>query len=199
VRCLDPEASAAMVAAIDDAKARRDTLGGVVEVRAFGLPPGVGTGVVTRERLDARLAGGLMSVPAIKGVEIGGGFALAARPGSEVHDEIHHEPEHGFVRPTNNAGGIEGGMTNGEPVVARAAMKPLATLMRPMRSVDTATLEPADALLERSDVCAVPAAGVVCEAVVAYELARAMRFKFGGDHLDDMRAALDHYRARLPG
>ena len=180
-------------AAVDAARADRDTLGGVVEVRARGVPPGLGSYATRAQRLDARLAAALMGTQAVKGVEIGDGFALARARGSEAHDEILPGPR----RETNRAGGIEAGTTNGEEVVVRAAMKPLPTLMRPLRSVDLASGEPAEALVERSDVAAVEALAVVAEAAVAFELARAAREKFGGDALADMVAAHRAYVERI--
>jgi chorismate synthase len=180
-------------AEIDAARADRDTLGGVVEVRAHGVPPGLGSYASKETRLDARLAAALMGIQAVKGVEIGDGFALAALRGSAAHDEI--EPDR--RRATNRAGGIEGGVSNGEEVVVRAAMKPLPTLMRPLRSVDLATGEPGQALVERSDTSAVEALAVVAEAAVAFELARAAREKFGGDALGDFVAAYRAYLERL--
>jgi len=197
VRCLDPEASRAMVAHINEQRKANESLGGVFEVRAFGLVPGLGSHVSWEERLDGRLAGALCSIQAIKGVGMGAGFALAGRPGSEAHDEIFHSAERGFYRETNRAGGLEGGMTTGDPLIAAAAMKPLPTLTKPLRSVDTQTLQPAEALRERTDSCTVPAAGVVGETMVAFVLADAYRTKFGGDHVDDMRAAIDAYRERI--
>jgi chorismate synthase len=179
--------------ATDAARADRDTLGGVVEVVATGAPPGLGSYADKPDRLDARLASALMGIQAVKGVEIGDGFALARMRGSEAHDEI--EPDR--RRATNRAGGLEAGVTNGEPVVVRAAMKPLPTLMRPLRSVDLATGEPGEALVERSDVQAVEALAVVAEAAVAWELARAAREKFGGDALQDFVAAHVAYRGRI--
>jgi chorismate synthase len=197
VRCLDPEASRAMVQHINVQRKRNESLGGVFEVVAFGLVPGLGSHVSWEERLDGRLAGALCSIQAIKGVGLGEGFALAGKPGSQAHDEIFWTPERGFYRETNHAGGLEGGMTTGDPLVARAAMKPLPTLTKPLRSVDIATKEPAAALRERTDSCTVPAAGVVGEAMVAFVLADAYRAKFGGDHLNDVLAAVDAYRARI--
>jgi chorismate synthase len=197
VRCLDPEATRAMVAHIDRQRKANESLGGVFEVRAFGLVPGLGSHVSWEQRLDGRLAGALCSIQAIKGASIGDGFALAAQPGSQAHDEIFHAPGRGFYRETNRAGGVEGGMTNGEPLIVRAAMKPLPTLTKPLRSVDLATLEPAQALRERTDSCTVPAAGVVGEAMVAFVLADAYRDKFGGDHIDDVQSALAAYTARI--
>jgi chorismate synthase len=181
-------------AAIDAARADRETLGGIVGVRATGMFPGLGSYATPAERLDGRLAGGLMSIQAVKGVEIGEGFALAGRRGSQSHDEIAP----GLGRLSNHAGGLEGGVTNGEDLVVRLAMKPLPTLMRPLRSVDLETGEPGDALVERSDTAAVEALAVVAEAVVAWELARAAREKFGGDSLHDMLAASRAYRERIP-
>ncbi|HHW42854.1 MAG TPA: chorismate synthase, partial [Desulfotomaculum sp.] len=173
VYCIHPEAAEAMMRAIDRAREDGDSLGGVFEVRVYGLPPGLGSYAQWDRRLDGRLAGALMSIQAIKGVEIGAGFAGAARPGSRVHDEIFYSREKGFYRRTNRAGGLEGGVTNGEPLVVRAAMKPIPTLYKPLRSVDLASREPFEASVERSDICAVPAACVVGEAVVAWELAAA--------------------------
>jgi chorismate synthase len=197
VRCLDAEASRAMVEHINVQRKANESLGGVFEVRAFGLVPGLGSHVSWEERLDGRLAGALCSIQAIKGVGLGEGFDLAAKPGSQAHDEIFYSPERGFHRQTNHAGGLEGGMTNGDPLIVRAAMKPLPTLTKPLRSVDIATHEPAEALRERTDSCTVPAAGVVGEAMVAYVLADAYRQKFGGDHIDDVLGALAAYRDRL--
>ena len=180
--------------AIDAARGDRETLGGVVEVHANGVLPGLGSYATREERLDGRLAGALMSIQAVKSVEIGEGAALAGLRGSQAHDEIFPR----FERATNHAGGLEGGVTNGEELIVRAAMKPLPTLMRPLRSVDLATGEPAEALVERSDVAAVEALAVVAEAVVAWELARAAREKFGGDSVGDMLAAVAAYRERIP-
>lgn len=197
VRCPDVGASVRMMAAIDAARADGESLGGTFCVTASGLVPGLGTYAEAAERLDARLAAALISIPAIKGVEIGEGFAAAARPGSQVHDEIVYDEGHGYRRRTNRAGGLEGGMTNGEPVWLRAAMKPIPTLMRPLASVDLDTHEPVDASRERSDVCAVPAAAVVAEAEVAMVLADAYLRKFGSDSLDDITAALAAYKTRI--
>jgi chorismate synthase len=182
---------------IDEARAERDTVGGVVEVRARGVPPGLGSYATRDERLDARLAAALMGTQAVKGVEIGDGFALAAERGSAAHDEILRD-ELGFFRETNRAGGIEAGVSNGEEIVVRAAMKPLPTLMRPLASADLDTGEPGHALVERSDVAAVEALAVVAEACVALELARAAREKFGGDALGDFLAAHRAYVERIP-
>nr|MBP8954726.1 chorismate synthase [Armatimonadota bacterium] len=195
VSCPDAAAAQAMRRAIDRAGAAGDTLGGVFEVRAFGVPPGLGSHVAADRRLDARLASALMSIPAIKGVEIGMGFAVAGLPGSRVHDPIAvGDGAWPFVRPTNNAGGVEGGTSNGEPIIVRAAMKPIPTLTRPLGSVDTDTMTAAPAHAERSDVCAVPAAAVVGEAEVCVELARALLDMFGSSHVDDLRRSLDGYR-----
>ena len=180
-------------AAIDAARADRDTLGGIVEVRATGLFPGLGSYATREDRLDARLAAALMGIQAVKGVEVGDGFAVSRERGSAAHDEI----EPGLRRRSNRAGGIEAGISNGEDVVVRAAMKPLPTLMRPLDSVDLATGEPAQALVERSDVAAVEALAVVAEAAVAWELARAAREKLGGDALGDMLAAHRAYLERI--
>src|SRR5579875_3677952 len=190
-----PEAGADP-AAVEEARRERDTLGGRVEVRAHGVPPGLGSYARRDDRLDARLAAALMGIPAVKGVEIGDGFALAGVRGSQAHDEIVRD-EHGLRRETNRAGGIEAGVSNGEEVVVRAAMKPLPTLMRPLRSVDLATGEPARALVERSDVSAVEALAVVAEAAVAWEVARAAREKFGGDSLGDLVRAWRAYLERI--
>ena len=179
---------------IDEARADRDTVGGVVEVRAAGVPPGLGSYATKEERLDARLAAALMGIQAVKGVEIGDGFALAELRGSQAHDEIGD----GLRRTSNRAGGIEAGVSNGEEIVVRAAMKPLPTLMRPLQTVDLDTGEPAEALVERSDVAAVEALAVVAEAAVAFELARAAREKFGGDALGDFVAAWQAYLDRIP-
>jgi len=182
---------------VDEAKADRDTVGGVVEARARGVPPGLGSYATKEDRLDARLAAALMGIQAVKGVEIGEGFGLANLRGSEAHDEIFQD-ERGVYRETNRAGGIEGGVSNGEEIVVRAAMKPLPTLMRPLRSVDLETGEAGEALVERSDTAAVEALSVVAEASVAFELARAAREKFGGDALEDFVAAYRAYLERIP-
>jgi chorismate synthase len=184
-------------AEIDAARAERDTLGGIVEVNARDVPPGLGSYATKSERLDARLAAALMGIQAVKGVEVGDGFALARRRGSEAHDEILRSEERGLYRATNRAGGIEGGVSNGEEIVVRAAMKPLPTLMRPLGSVDLQTGEPGEALLERSDVSAVEALAVVAEAAVAFELARAAREKFGGDAIGDFVGAWRAYVERI--
>jgi chorismate synthase len=197
VRCLDADASKAMVQEINVLRKANESLGGVFEVRAFGLVPGLGSHVSWEERLDGRIGLAMLSIQAIKGCGIGDGFDLAGRPGSAAHDEIFYEEERGYFRETNRSGGVEGGMSTGEPLVVRCAMKPLPTLTKPLRSVDIATREPAEALRERTDSCTVPAAGVVGEAMLAIVLASAYREKFGGDHVDDVRAALAAYEERI--
>jgi chorismate synthase len=196
VRCADPATSQAMVAEIDTAKKEGDTLGGVVEVLAFGLPPGLGSFTHWDRRLDARLAGALMSIQAIKGVEVGDGFTTAARRGSQAHDEIE-VTENGITRRTNRAGGIEGGMSTGGPLRLRAAMKPISTVPRALDTIDTSTGEPAKAISQRSDATAVPAAGVVAEAMVALVLAEAATEKFGGDSVEEMRRNAESYLKAL--
>jgi chorismate synthase len=196
VRCLDSAASAAMVAEVDAARKDGDTLGGVVEVLAYGLPPGLGSHVQWDRRLDARLAGALMSVQAIKGVAFGDGFVTAGRRGSGAHDEISLA-EGGVRRETNRAGGVEGGMTTGEVLRVRAAMKPISTVPRALSTVDVLTGEPAKAINQRSDVTAVPAAGVVAEAMVALVLAEAAVEKFGGDSVEEMRRNAEGYLKSL--
>jgi chorismate synthase len=197
VRCLNADATKAMVREIDDLRKANESLGGVFEVLAFGLVPGLGSHVSWEERLDGRLAMAVCSIQAIKGVSIGDGFAIAGVPGSRAHDEIFYSAERGYFRETNRAGGLEGGMTTGAPLVVRGAMKPLPTLTKPLRSVDIGTHEPAQALRERTDSCTVPAAAVVGEAMVAFVLADAYRRKFGGDHIDDARDALAAYVERI--
>src|SRR5919107_185816 len=197
VRSLDAAADEAMVVEIDAARKANESLGGEFEVIAFGVVPGIGSHVSWEERLDGRLAQAIMSIQALKGVGIGDGFDLGGRVGSAAHDEIFWSDERGYHRETNRAGGIEGGMTTGDPLLVTGAMKPLPTLTKPLRSVDTETKEPAQALRERTDSCTVPAAGVVGEAMVALVLAAAYREKFGGDHMDDVRAALAAYRDRI--
>ena len=196
VRCADPATSQAMVAEIDAARSDGDTLGGVVEVLAFGLPPGLGSFTHWDRRLDARLAGALMSIQAIKGVEVGDGFTTAARRGSAAHDEIEATPG-GITRRTNRAGGIEGGMSTGEVIRVRAAMKPISTVPRALDTIDTSTGEPAKAINQRSDATAVPAAGVVAEAMVALVLAEAAIEKFGGDSVEEMRRNAESYLKAL--
>lgn len=195
VRCADAAASDKMIERIRSAKHKGDSLGGVFEVVVTNPPVGLGSYAQWDRRLSARLAMAAMSIQAMKGVEIGMGFESAQRFGSEVHDDIYpSEIRPGFARKTNNAGGVEGGMTNGQPVVLRVAMKPIATLYQPKHSVDIRTKEPFEATVERSDVCTVPAAGVVGEAVIAYEMANAMLEKFSGDSLDEMKRNFAAYQ-----
>jgi len=197
VRCLNAAASEAMVAEIDRLRKANESLGGVFEVLAFGLVPGLGSHVSWEQRLDGRLGQAVLSIQAIKAVAIGDGFEVASVPGSQAHDEIFYDEQRGFYRNTNRAGGVEGGMSTGAPLVVRGSMKPLPTLTKPLRSVDIATHQPAEALRERTDSCTVPAAGVVGEAMVAFVLADAYRRKFGGDHIDDVRGALEAYKERI--
>jgi chorismate synthase len=200
VRCPDEAAGARMIEQIRAAKHRGDTLGGVFEVVVTNPPIGLGSYAQWDRRLSTRLAMAAMSIQAMKGVEIGMGFEAARRFGSEVHDEIHYEQDgKRFYRKTNNAGGLEGGITNGEPIVLRVAMKPISTLYSPKKSVDIETKEPFDATVERSDICTVPAAGVVGEAVIAFEMANAMIEKFGGDSLEEMKRNYDAYQAYVRG
>src|SRR5438270_5661778 len=194
VRCLDEDASAAMVAEIDRLRKANESLGGVFEVRAFGLHPGLGSHVSWEQRLDGVLGQAILSIQAIKAVSIGDGMEVAAVPGSQAHDEIFWSDDRGYYRETNRSGGLEGGMTTGQPLVVRAWMKPLPTLTKPLRSVDIATHEPAEPLRERTDSSTVPAAGAAGEAMVAFVLADAYRRKFGGDHIDDARGALEASR-----
>lgn len=195
-RTYDADAEARMIAAIDRAKEAGDSLGGVVEVVVTGCPVGLGSHVHWDRRLDGRLAGAVMSIQAFKGVEVGLGFEAARRPGSQVHDEIELQEE-AFARRSNRAGGIEGGMTNGEAIVVRGAMKPIPTLYQPLQTVDLQTREPFTATVERSDVCAVPAAAVVAEAVVAIEVARSMLEKFGGDAIEEVQENLASYQRHV--
>ncbi len=197
VRAADPHAAELMVAAIDGAKQAGDTLGGIFEVVATGVPVGLGSYAMPDRRLDARIAGAMMGIQAIKGVEIGLGFEAARRFGSQVHDAILHDDLRGIYRPTNGAGGIEGGISNGEPIVVRVAMKPIPTLYKPLPSVDLATKEPFLATIERSDACAAPAAAVVGENVLAWVLAEALVEKFGGDSLQEMQRNVAGYTARV--
>lgn len=197
VRCLDAETSRAMVREITVLRKNNESLGGVFEVIAFGVVPGLGSHISWEERLDGRIAMAMMSIQAMKGVGIGDGFDVAGVPGSQAHDEIFFDEQRGYYRETNHAGGLEGGMTTGEPVVVKVAMKPIPTLTKPLRSVDIDTKEPAQALRERTDSCTVPAAGVVGEAMLAHVLADAYRRKFGGDHIDDVREAVRAYEQRI--
>jgi len=209
LRTADKEAEEKMISLIDDCKKNGDTLGGIFEVVALGLPPGLGTHAQWDEKLDGRLAQALMSIQAMKGVEIGLGFEMARRRGSQVHDEIFFDPSKmvtegtprivptGFYRGSNNSGGTEGGMSNGAPLVVRVAMKPISTLMSPLQSVDLRSKRPADASVERSDVCAAPAAAVVGESVVAFELAAAFLDKFGGDSLREIQRNYEGYLEQI--
>jgi chorismate synthase len=209
VRTADPEAEEKMIALIEECKREGNTLGGIFEVVVLGLPPGLGSHTQWDRKLDGRLARALMSIQAMKGVEIGLGFEMARRRGSEVHDEIFFDPSKdvsegtprvvptGFYRGSNNSGGTEGGMSNGAPVIARVAMKPISTLMSPLQSVDLRSKQPADASVERSDVCAAPAAAVVGESVVAFEVARAFLEKFGGDSLREVRRNYENYLEQI--
>jgi chorismate synthase len=197
VRCADPEASAAMVAEVDAAKADADTLGGVIEVLAYGLPPGLGSHVQWDRKLDARVSAALMSIQSVKGVEIGDAFTQAVSRGSASHDEMTPTPD-GVVRLTDRAGGLEGGITTGQPLRVRAAVKPISSLTRPLSTVDVITGEPAEAINQRSDVAAVPAAAVVAESMLAFVLAEAALEKFGGDSLGEVARNLAGYRDNLP-
>jgi chorismate synthase len=209
VRTADPEAEEKMIALIEECKREGNTLGGIFEVVVLGLPPGLGSHTQWDRKLDGRLARALMSIQAMKGVEIGLGFEMARRRGSQVHDEIFFDPGKdvsegtprviptGFYRGSNNSGGTEGGMSNGAPVIARVAMKPISTLMSPLQSVDLRSKQPADASVERSDVCAAPAAAVVGESVVAFEIARAFLEKFGGDSLREVRRNYENYLEQI--
>ena len=186
-----------MVEEINRLRKANESLGGTFEVLAFGLVPGLGSHISWEDRLDGRLAGAVASIQSIKGVAIGEAWDVAGRPGSEAHDEIFWSEKRGYFRETNRAGGLEGGMTNGQPLSVRAAIKPISTLTKPLRSVDTETKQPAQALRERTDSTVVPAAAVVAEAMVCLTLARGYREKFGGDHIDDVRAAIDAYKQRI--
>jgi chorismate synthase len=197
VRCLDADAEQAMIDEIDRLRKANESLGGIFEVRAFGLVPGLGSHTTPEGRLDGRLAQAIVSIQAVKGVSVGEAWDVAARPGSQAHDEIFYSEERGYHRETNHAGGVEGGMSNGEPLIVQGALKPISTLTKPLRSVDTETKEPAQALRERTDSAVVPAAGVVGEAMVALTLARCYREKFGGDHIDDVLAAIEAYKQRI--
>ncbi|KXH82020.1 chorismate synthase [Sporosarcina sp. HYO08] len=194
VYCADPAASKQMVQAIDEIKGRGDTLGGTVEVIIEGCPPGIGSYVQFDRKMDGKLAGAMMSINAFKGVEIGLGFEVARRPGSEVHDEIAWSEERGYYRKSNRLGGLEGGMTTGMPIVVRGVMKPIPTLYKPLESVDIDTKEPFAATIERSDPCAVPAASVVAEHVIATEMAKAIMEEFRSDTMDGLKREIDQYR-----
>jgi chorismate synthase len=197
VRCVDPEAEERMKAAIDDAGERGDTLGGVFEVVVLGLPPGLGSYVHWDRKIDARIASAMISINAIKGVEFGMGFEVARTPGSRAHDEIFYDAARGFYRKTNRSGGIEGGTTIGDPLIVRCAMKPLSTLRTPLRSVDLRTKETIEAVVVRSDVCTVPAAGVIGEAMTAFVLTDAFLEKFGGDAVAHIRGAYDAFMTEV--
>ncbi|MCU9593698.1 chorismate synthase [Caldibacillus thermolactis] len=194
VRCLDPDAAQKMMNLIDETKKNGNSIGGIVEVIADGMPPGVGSHVHYDRKLDARIAGAVVSINAFKGVEFGIGFEAARQPGSEVHDEIIWSEEQGYYRKTNRLGGFEGGMTTGMPIVVRGVMKPIPTLYKPLMSVDIETKEPFKASVERSDACAVPAASVVCEHVVAWELACALTEQFYSDQMEKMKEQINEYR-----
>jgi len=198
LRTADKKAEGKMIAAINKARKNGDSIGGVFEIRATNVPAGLGSYTQWDKKLDARLAGGLMSLQAIKGVEIGLGFEAAEKPGSKVHDEIFYNKS-GYFRKTNNCGGIEGGMSNGSDIIVKAAMKPIATLYKPLNSIDTKSKKKVKATVERSDTCAVPAACVVGEAIVAFEIANCVTEKFGGDSLLDIKTSLKAYLKRIQG
>lgn len=197
MHCADPEATRLMMAKVDEARKTKDTIGGIFEVVVKGVPPGLGSFVHYDRRLTAKLCAALMSIQAVKGVEVGMGFGVSQRPGKDVHDEIFHDERRGFYRKTNRAGGFEGGVTNGEHIVLRAATKPYATLMEPLASVNIDTKKPDVGTIERSDVTAVPACGVLGEAMVAFELANAYLEKFGGDSLTERRRNYDAYLKQI--
>jgi chorismate synthase len=197
VRCLDPDTSRAMVEEIDRLRKENESLGGKFEVRAFGVVPGIGSHASWSEKLDGRLAQAICSIQSVKGVSLGEAWDVAGRPGSEAHDEIFWSEDRGWYRETNRAGGLEGGMTNGEPLIVQAAIKPISTMTQPLRSVDTETKEPAQAMRERTDSTVVPAAAVVAESMVALAVAAAYREKFGGDHIDDVLSTLSAYKERI--
>ena len=199
VNCFDRESEQKMMELIDQAKQEGDTLGGKIEIQTTPLPVGLGSHTFWKERLDARLAAAMMGIPAVKGVEIGPAFRNAGRWGSEVHDEIFYEKEKGYFRKSNRAGGLEAGITNGEPLKISIAMKPLSTLYKPLRSVDIKTKEPFDAAVERSDTTAVPACGVVAEAMTAFILSQGLQKKFGGDHIEEVIRNYHNYQAGIPG
>jgi chorismate synthase len=197
LRCVDANVEERMIAEIEEAKKRKETLGGTFEVIARGVPPGLGSHIQWDQKIDGRIAQAFLSIPAVKGVAIGNAFEIAARWGSEAHDEIFFEENSEFTRKTNHAGGTEGGITTGQELRIRAAMKPLSTLMKPLHSVDIITKEAQDAVVERSDVCAVPAAGVVGEAMLALVLADVILEKFSNDSMSELLAAFDFYRSQL--
>ena len=197
VRCLDSAASAAMVEEINVLRKQNESLGGTFEVRVFGLVPGLGSHVSWEERMDGRLAQAVCSIQSVKGAAIGPAWDVAAQPGSQAHDEIFYSEEEGFHRESNRSGGLEGGMTTGEPLTVNAAVKPISTLTKPLRSVDTETKEPSQAHKERTDSTVVPAAAVVAESMICLVLASAYREKFGGDHMDDVVGAVEAYRERI--
>lgn len=197
VRCVDKATSEAMVEEINVLRKKNESLGGTFEVRVFGLVPGLGSHISWEDRLDGRLAQAICSIQSIKGVSIGQAWDVAGRPGSAAHDEIFYSEERGYYRETNHAGGLEGGMTNGMPLSVRAAIKPISTMTKPLRSVDTATREPAQAHKERTDSTVVPAAAVVGEAMICLAMVKTYREKFGGDHMDDVLASIDAYKERI--
>ena len=197
VRCLDPDTSAAMVDEINVLRKKNESLGGTFEVIVFGLVPGLGSHISWEDRLDGRLAQAICSIQSIKGVSIGQAWDVAGRPGSAAHDEIFYSEDRGYYRETNHAGGLEGGMTNGNALSVRAAIKPISTMTKPLRSVDTATREPAQAHKERTDSTVVPAAAVVGEAMICLTMVKTYREKFGGDHMDDVLASIDAYKERI--
>jgi len=197
VRCLDPDVSAAMVEEVNVLRKQNESLGGTFEVRVFGLVPGLGSHISWEERMDGRLAQAVCSIQSIKGAAIGPAWDVAGRPGSEAHDEIFYSDDEGFHRESNRSGGLEGGMTTGEPLTVNAAVKPISTLTKPLRSVDTETHEPAKAHKERTDSTVVPAAAVVAESMICLVLAAAYREKFGGDHMNDVIGAVEAYRERI--
>jgi chorismate synthase len=196
-RCIDPEKAHKMKEAVHTARTNRNTLGGVVETWAVNLPPGLGSHVHFDRKIDGQIAQALMSIQSVKAVEIGHGVEAAGLHGADVHDEVFYSEEKGYYRETNRAGGIEGGMTNGEPIVVRVYHKPISTLYKPLKTVDIQTKEPVEATVERSDICIVPRGGVVSEAMLAYVLANSMVEKFGGDRLDEIQSSLERYRKEI--
>lgn len=197
VRCGNDDISKAMVKAIEEAKEAKDSLGGIFELLVWGVPPGLGSHAAWDRRLDGKIAQSVMSIPAIKGVEIGAGFGLSERTGSQAHDEIFHDEKRGFFRKTNRAGGIEGGMTNGETIVVKASMKPIPTIAKPLKTVDIRNKKASEAFKERADICAVPSAAVIGEATLAITLVEAALEKFGGDSAEDLKSNYQHYMKRL--